>query len=127
MFHFFLGMEDWDVVAPTEVATKQQSTNLGLDRSFLGSLTGVVSAHVGKTVSQVTKAMGRFFNFTIRCRLVFYRNGSNQILLAYSEITIGMSLLSWNDLQQKFVILFWCHGKSYKMMQLHEILVQQRF
>ena len=52
-------MEDWDVVAPTEVAAKQQGNNLGLDRSFLGSLTGAVSAQVGKTVSQMTKAMGQ--------------------------------------------------------------------
>ncbi len=53
-------MEDWDVVAPTEVATNQQNrSNLGLDRaSFLGSLTGSLTAHVGKTVSQVSKAMG---------------------------------------------------------------------
>ena len=56
-------MEDWDVVAPTEVATKQQGNNLGLDRSFLGSLTGAVSAHVGKTVSQMTKAMGKLLHF----------------------------------------------------------------
>ena len=53
-------MDDWDVVAPTEVAPKQLNSNLGLDKaSFLGSLTGAVTAHVGKTVSQMSKAMGK--------------------------------------------------------------------
>ena len=56
---FVSGMEDWDVVAPTEVAHKQQNSNLGLDKaSFLGSLTGAVTAQVGKTVSQMSKAIG---------------------------------------------------------------------
>ena len=56
---FWSGLEEWDVVAPTDVTTNQQRSNLGLERnSFLGSLTGAVTAHVGKTVSQVSKAMG---------------------------------------------------------------------
>ncbi|ELU01425.1 hypothetical protein CAPTEDRAFT_178211 [Capitella teleta] len=63
-------LEDWDVV-PTEeynsqtTGTKSLSSTF-LDKSLLGSITGTISSQVGKTMSQVSKAIedNRYGNAT---------------------------------------------------------------
>ncbi len=82
-------MEDWDCVAPTEVASgaaaaAQTRSALGLDArggaaaaplSFLGSLTGAVTAGVGKTARTVSKVMGTYLKLIVSCSGVVFLDG----------------------------------------------------
>ncbi|XP_074644682.1 TBC1 domain family member 25-like [Tubulanus polymorphus] len=61
------GLDDWDIIAPTDVAPNQRTTTpssapvvTSLDKqpSFLGNLTGQISSQIGKTVFNVQKAVG---------------------------------------------------------------------
>ena len=58
-----LGLEDWDIVAPVDIPQKKL-TSLMDKNSIFGQLTEQITSHVGKTVSQVTKAMGIFYIYT---------------------------------------------------------------
>ncbi|KAK3579389.1 hypothetical protein CHS0354_029697 [Potamilus streckersoni] len=51
------GLEDWDVIAPADIPQYRMITWLGRD-SLLGSITGSISTHVGKTMSQMQKVIG---------------------------------------------------------------------
>ena len=55
--HVFVGLEDWDIVANKDVPHHRISQLIDKN-SLLGSITGTITNHVGKTVSQVSKAMG---------------------------------------------------------------------
>ena len=53
-----VGLEDWDIVRPTDVSPKSVSAQLLEKSGILGNITGSISTHVGKTVSQAAKVMG---------------------------------------------------------------------
>lgn len=49
-------LEDWDVIAPTEIP-QHRITSL-LDKSIFGTITGTISQNLGKTVTSVKTAIG---------------------------------------------------------------------
>ncbi|CAG5117893.1 unnamed protein product [Candidula unifasciata] len=50
-------MEDWDVIAPTEVPQHRISSLLDKN-SILGSITGTITQNLGRTVNSMQRAMG---------------------------------------------------------------------
>ncbi|KAL3853456.1 hypothetical protein ACJMK2_016992 [Sinanodonta woodiana] len=51
------GLEDWDVIAPVDIPQYHMVTWLGKE-SLFESITGSISTHVGKTMSQMQKVIG---------------------------------------------------------------------
>ncbi|XP_061187762.1 uncharacterized protein LOC133195824 [Saccostrea echinata] len=50
------GLDDWDIIAPVDVPQYKMSSFL--ERNILGSLTGTLSSGMGKTLTQMQRAMG---------------------------------------------------------------------
>ena len=56
-YYFTSGLDDWDVIEQENV---QKRTALGVDKSLLDSITEKIAFQVGRTMSNVTKAIGNF-------------------------------------------------------------------
>ena len=54
----FVGLDDWDIIAPVDVP-QHRIYNLVDKNSILGTLTGSISSGVGKTFSNMQRAMGK--------------------------------------------------------------------
>ena len=56
----FSGLVDWDLVSDSNNAQRGTGRALLQDSAAIfGTLTGTITTHVGKTVTQVSKAMGK--------------------------------------------------------------------
>ncbi|CAI9739952.1 Hypothetical predicted protein [Octopus vulgaris] len=52
------GLEDWDIITPGDIPQLKVTASMFEKNSFLGALTGSITSHVEKTLSQVQKVMG---------------------------------------------------------------------